>query len=167
MVLRAGQSAGAAKLDALIDKIRRQTLHDKIAAAALDTIPENPALYTNNASAHRPPLPPLPPQLATLHLTSTAYHEGDTLGLVAAATSLTPVLVVAGLTGWVWARRDLRAIFLVVTSVALCAMLEHARFSPAAIKLMLSAMLVAHASLFLWSSVTMEHGAVWKPLYAF
>ena len=32
---RAGQSAGAQKLDQLIEKIRRQTVHDKLAASAL------------------------------------------------------------------------------------------------------------------------------------
>jgi dolichyldiphosphatase len=171
------RSAGAARLDALIARIHRQAAHTQ---RLVDTV----RTASESDDALLPPTPPpetFPPERPSrmpFTLTYVAY-DGSLLGYAAALATLMPIFLIVALTTWILARRELRAMWLMIGALlttALNGALKHSlrQPRPEAATLedfgmpsnhaQLTAYFVAYTLLFLWRDVTMVHPSVWKPL---
>lgn len=173
------RSAGGTKLDQLISKIQRNTQRDRRAALALASASAELASSVLNSS-DAPLLTPSPPLLTPLLLTHVAFYEGDTLGHLAALVTITPLAAIVALAAWVVARRELRALSMLVGCLAtagVCVLLKRQfqQSRPTGALLpdygmpsnhaQVASYLVANGLAFLWQDVTMSaHAWLWKSL---
>lgn len=164
-------SAGKAKLDAVVARIRQHRAKDRLIAETLGNVAQQePALY-----------PPPPPKKVALAITQVLYLEDDPIiGRAMAVASLLPVIALVSLIVWIVARRELRAIVMLLGAIAngvLCTLLKRLCQQPRpdgawqtdygmpSNHTQCVAFLVAYCLSFLWrGSTTIVHGRLWKPL---
>lgn len=163
------------RLDEIVARIQAHTAAERRLSHAVDEF------HTEAEGADSSLAPPSPAsgQLRPLSLTYVAYREGDALGKVAALVTLAPLVALVALGAWIVARRELRALCLLLGALLnalLCAVLKahfqqprpagaaQQDFGMPSNHAQTSAYLATTGLCFLWLDATVVHAALWKPL---